>query len=82
MELGIDWDEHLDEVEEERRELEKRGLVFVNSFSRRPEVLGSLEDPSVDPGEVGAQAASPPAQTSVSSPKKKLFPTKPKPTEA
>jgi hypothetical protein len=81
MELGIDWDEHLDEVEEERRELEKRGLVFVNSFSRRPEVLGSLEDPSVDPGELQAQT-NPPPQTSVSSPKKKLFPAKPKPTEA
>jgi lambda family phage portal protein len=76
MELGIDWEEHLDEIEEERRELEKRGLVFVNSFSRRPEVLGSLEDPSVDPGELQAQA-NPPPQTSVSSPKKKLFPAKP-----
>jgi lambda family phage portal protein len=78
-ELGIDWEEHLDEIEEERDELLRRGIVFVNPFSKRPEVLGSMEDPSVDPGEIGAGGGSAtPAttQTSVSSPKKKLFKAK------
>jgi lambda family phage portal protein len=79
MELGIDWEEHLDEIEEERAELARRGIVFVNPFSRRPEILGSLEDPSVEPGEIeaGNGAATPSAtQTSVTSPKQKVFKAK------
>jgi len=59
-ELGIDWDEFLDEVEEERDELKKRGIVFVNPFSRRPEILGSLENPDVTPEEMAAQASKSP----------------------
>jgi lambda family phage portal protein len=54
--LGIDFDEFLDEVEYERDELERRGIVFVNAYSRRPEVEASLEDPAVKPGTLEAEA--------------------------
>jgi lambda family phage portal protein len=58
MELGIDWEEHLDEIVEERDELKRRGLVFVNPFSKHPEVQGSLENPEAEPSETeGAPAA-------------------------
>jgi len=48
--LGIDYDEFLDEVEAERDEQEERGIVFVNPYSRQPEVEATTEDPSSSPG--------------------------------
>jgi lambda family phage portal protein len=77
MELGIDWEEHLDEIEEERAELQKRGLVFVNPFAKHPEVMGSLENPEAEPTAAPATGGGAgPVPTTPSPPKKKLFPPK------
>jgi lambda family phage portal protein len=48
--LGIDYDEFLDEVEAEREEQEERQIVFTNPYSRQPEVESTTEDPEVAPG--------------------------------
>jgi lambda family phage portal protein len=48
-ELGIDYDEFLDEVEAERKELQRRQITFVNDFSKHPEVQASVENPAMTP---------------------------------
>ena len=61
--LGVDFDEFLDEVEAERDELERRGIVFVNPYARQPGVEASIEDPAIRPGKdpLAEGGASPPS---------------------
>lgn len=59
--LGLDYDEFLDEVEDERDDLEARGIVFTNPYSKKPEVESSLENPAVEPG-ISEEAAKEQAQ--------------------
>jgi lambda family phage portal protein len=58
--LGIDLDEFLDEVEAERDDLEERKIVFVNPYSRKPEIESSLENPDVTPAVAAEEVVKPP----------------------